>query len=161
MCQDQNGAFLTDLQQTVLQGLDQEDFDAAISKRFSLHEMAVHFPFQCPPGCTKKHVQFPMNSSAGRQAPQTNTSSLHLHKIAFDDQPLFFSRDVELKEEQLTAGTLARFIKIAKNCIRYHACPNLNQAAWKPSLDPAATEPRLPDKLTSQEKVSTRHEEFV
>ena len=120
--------------------------------------MAVHFPFQCPPGCTRKHVQSPGNSSAGYQAPRTTTSSIHLHQIAFDDQPLFFARDVALKEEQLTAGTLARFIQIAKNCIRYHACPNLNQTAWVPPPDPAVKDPQPPEKSSPRQKGSEQGE---
>ena len=154
MCEDQNGAFLNELQQTTLQTLDQEDFDTALSRRFSSHEMAVHFPFQCPPGCTRKLVQFPGNSSASCQAPHTTTSSIHLHQIAFDDQPLFFARDVALKEEQLTAGTLARYIQIAKNCTRYHTCPNLNQTAGVPPPDPAVKDPRPPENLSPRQKGS-------
>ena len=115
VCHNQEGAFLNERQQSTLQTLDQEDFNAALSMRFSPHEMAVHFPFQCPPGCTSRHIQF--SRSAGHPAPHTTTSSIHLNQIAFDDQPLFFARDVALKEEQLTAGSLARHIQIAKNCI--------------------------------------------
>ena len=72
--------------------------------------------------------------------------------------PFFFARDVALKEEQLTAGTLARFIQIAKNCIRYHACPNLNQTAWVPPPDPAVKDPQPPEKSSPRQKGSEQGE---
>ena len=121
--------------------------------------MAVHFPFQCPPGCTRKSIQYPLNSPAGSCAPQATTSDLHPPRIVFDDQPLFFSREIRRKEEQLTAGTLARFIDIARNCIQYHASPNTNQIAWAPVTRPVTPVSPLPDKLTSPQEDTNNNKE--
>ena len=155
VCANQDGAFLNELQQDTLQSLDQEDFNAALALRFSPHEMAVHFPYQCPPGCTRRHIQF--SRPAGHSVPHA-TSSVYLNQIAFNDQPLFFARDVALKEDLLTAGTLARHLHIAKSCIRYHTCPHLNQPDRMPPSDPAAKEFRPPEDLSLRQKSSEKEE---
>ena len=54
ICMAQDGSPLTPAQEKVMDRRDQKNFNIALHKFFSPHELYAHFPSPCPPDCAGK-----------------------------------------------------------------------------------------------------------